>query len=475
MLIAFEAPPVPPPPPIIDQVLVSPDPAQGDELGRSVAVAGPFIAGGRWLADPGSATNAGAARLWRRTHSGAIESEGEVVAPDGAANDEFGVSVGLSASCDLGHSDDPASWPRLVVGAWSADLPGKVDAGAAYVFRRHPTTNAWEFESKLTALDSAASNQFGRSVAIDGDLVVVGAWQNGFNRGALYIFRRDAGGWVQESKLLASDGVMGDYLGTAVAIQGSRVIGGAYGDDTAAVTNHGAAYVFRRNAPGSWTQEAKLVASDAAGSDEFGRGVAIDGDTAIIGTWPFWSDGPGAAYAFVRDGTTWSQQAKLTHPSPGAADYFGFTVGVSGDVVVVGAWADDVAGVTNQGSSHFFRRVAGTWSHWAELTRPAPQGSAYFGFSVAIDGAVAAIGSRLDDLTHVNQGSVTVVCVDTVVCNNCPTTFAPADFNRDGRVDGNDLGTLLGSWGVCAACAADLNDDGVVDGNDLGALLGQWT
>lgn len=473
-MVLFADPP-PPPPPLVDQVLVSPDPAQGDELGRSVAVRGPFIAGGRWLADPGGLTNAGAVRLWRRASSGAIVSEGEVVAPDGAANDEFGVSVGLTASCDLGDAADPGSWPRLIVGAWNADLPGKVDAGAAYIFRRHPMSSQWEFESKLTAGDSAANNQFGRSVAIDGDLAVVGAWKNGGDRGALYIFRREAGGWIQESKLLAADGTFGDFLGTAVAIDGVRVIGGASGDDTGAMSNHGSAYVFRRNSPGSWTQEAKLVASDAAASDELGRGVAIDGETAIVGTWPFWSDGAGAAYVFVRTGTLWMQQAKLTHPSGAPADYFGFSVDISGDVAIVGAWADDVAGVTNQGTAHFFRREGAVWSHWAELTRPEPQASAYFGFSVAIDGAVAAVGSRLDDLTHVNQGSVTVVCVDTIVCNNCPAIFLPADFNRDGIVDGDDLGTLLGMWGACPSCAADLNDDGVVDGADLGELLGQWS
>jgi len=196
-----------------------------------------------------------------------------------------------------------------------------------------------------------------------------------------------------------------------------------------------------------------------------------------MGTWQFWNDGPGAAHVFVRLGSAWVEQATLAHPNPSAADYFGFTVGVSGDMALVGAWADDVDGVTNQGTVHaFWRDDGGNWTHIGELTRPTPQGSAYFGFSVAIDGAVAAIGSRLDDINGTpNQGSVTLVCIDTVLCNNCPRVFAPADFNKDGVVDGDDLGTLLGEWGPCPACSTDLDGDGVVDGDDLGALLGQWT
>ncbi len=468
--------PPPPPPPAIIEVLTAPDGSGGDELGRSCDLAGPFVAGGRWLADIAGKSNAGAARIWRMAPDGSLLAEGEVTAPDGAANDEFGVSVGLSAGCDLGDPFDSSTWPRLVVGAWTADLPGKADAGAAYVFARDPSTGAWEFEAKLIASDGATDNEFGRSVAIDGDLVVVGAWQHLSSRGALYVFRRDPGGWVQESKLLAADGTLGDGLGVAAAIDGDRVIGGAWGDDVGASANQGSAYVFRRNAPGSWTQEAKLLAADGAAQDECGRGVAIDGDTAIVGSWPFWSDGPGAAWVFGRSGTTWTPQAKLVHPAPGAADYLGFGVGISGDVAIVGAWADDVDGVGNQGTAHLYRRDNGIWTHWTQLTRPEPQASAYFGFSVAIDGALASVGSRLEDIgANANQGSVTVVCVDQPQCSNCPPIFAPADLNFDGQVDGDDLGTLLGQWGSCVACPADLDGSGVVDGDDLGTLLGAWS
>lgn len=468
-------------PPGITEVLSTPGAAQGDELGRSVSVAGPFVAGGRWLADPGGSTNAGAARIWRRTAEGTTLSEGEVVAPDGAANDEFGISVALDAGCDLGRAEDSSSWPRLIVGAWTADLPAKADAGAAYVFRRDPSTGIWHFESKLTASDSAANSQFGRSVSIDGGLAVVGAWKHGIDRGALYIFRLEAGTWVQEAKLLASDGTIGDGLGVSVAMQADRVIGGAWGDDTGAVGNHGSAYVFRRNAPGSWTQEAKLVAPTLVGSEEFGRGVAMDGESAIVGSWPFFNDGPGAAHVFTRSGTAWSHQAALAHPTPGPADYFGFSVGISGDVAVVGAWADDIDGISNQGSAHFFSRAGGLWSHTIALTRPEPQGSSYFGFSVAVDDAIAAIGSRLDDINGViNAGSVTLICVRPEACSNCPLRSLPGDVDGDGSVDGADLALVLGAWGdqwspPAPPIPADQSGDGIVDGADIAIVLGNWT
>jgi len=426
-------------------------------------------------------TNAGAARIWRRTPEGTTNSEGEVIAPDGAANDEFGISVGVSAMCDLGDPADSATWPRLIVGAWTADLPSKVDAGAAYIFRRDPSTAIWVFEAKLTASDSATNSQFGRSVAIEGTLAVVGAWKHSADRGALYTYRLEAGNWVQESKLLAGDGAIGDGLGVSVAIDGDRVIGGAWADDTGATGNHGSAYVFRRNAPGSWTQEAKLVAATPTASEEFGRGVAIDGATAVVGTWPFWIDGAGAAYVFVRSGTVWTPQATLLPPSPSPSDYFGFSVGISGDVAIIGAWADDVNGITNQGTAHAYLRNGTAWAHWTELTRPTPQASAYFGFSVAIDGAIAAIGSRLDDIDGVvNAGSVTLVCIDTETCMNCEPKPVLGDLNGDGFVNGADLAIVLGAWGQtwqppAPPLPADLNGDGIVDGADIAVLLGAWT
>jgi len=482
MLIASPPPPPPPPAPVIAEVLYVEDGNSGDELGRSSAVRGPFIVGGRWLADPNGQTNAGAARIWRIAADGSIVAEGEVVAPDAAPHDEMGVSVGVTPAigdeCAFGDPDDPATWPRLIAGAWRADLPGKSNAGAAYVFRRDPATASWEFEAKLVASDSATNSEFGRGVAIVGDRAIVGAWKHQGSRGALYAFRREGTTWIEEAKLLAGDGTFGDGLGVAVAFDGDRAIGGAWAKNNGANTNQGAAYVFRRTGA-SWTQEAKLVAADGAAHDEFGRGVAIDDATVVVGTWPFWTDGPGAAYAFTRSGTTWTQQAKLTHPDAEPNDYFGFSVGVSGDVAIVGAWADNVGANNNQGSAHVFRRddgngPTGTWSHWTELVREDGQPSAYFGFSVAIDRAVAVVGSRLENVgANTNQGSVTVVCVDVESCGNCIDTASPADLNGDGTVDGADLGILLASWG--SRGPGDLNGDGVVDGADLGLLLAAWS
>lgn len=461
----------PPPPPAIVEVLVAPDGSAGDELGRSVSVAGAFVVGGRWLADPGGLVNAGAARIWRQTANGFV-AEGEVTAPDAAPNDEFGVSVGVSAGCDLGDPRDASSWPRLVVGAWTADLPGKTDAGAAYVFRRDPADGAWAFETKLVASDSAAGSEFGRSVAIEGDRIVVGAWKHQQSRGALYVYRLDGAGWTQEAKLLASDGAFGDGLGVSVAIDETRLIAGAWGDDIGAASNRGSAYVFRRDG-GAWTQEAKLVASDGASGDEFGRGVAIDGERAIVGSWPFFIDGPGAAYVFARTGTAWSQEAKLAHPAPSASDSFGFSVAISGDVALVGAWADDVEGTTNQGSAHLFRRDAGSWSHAHELVRADAQPSAYFGFSVALDGGLAAVGSRLEDIgANTNQGSVSVVCIDPDDCLACPAPTLPGDLDGDGAVGAADLAILLGGW---STPKADLDGDGTTGASDLALLLGNWT
>lgn len=474
----FDAPPDAPP--AIIELLSARDGASGDELGRSVTLDGPFIAAGRWLANIGGNSNAGAARIWRRLADGTTVSEGEVVAPDGAADDEFGISVGLTASCDLGRVEVPEEWPRLVVGAWTANLPNKADAGAAYVYRRHPD-GSWQFEAKLTASDSATDSEFGRSVSIADDLIVVGAWQHQISRGALYVFRREGTIWVQEAKLLASDGTTGDGLGVSVAIDideseagAARIIAGAWGDDVGAASNHGAAYVFRRTGPGTWVQESKLIPAGGASGDEIGRGVALDGATAVVGSWPFFLDGPGAAYVFVRTGTAWSEQAKLEHPAPAASDYFGFSVGVAGDTALVGAWADDVEGTTNQGSVHLFQRTGSAWSHAAEITREDGAGSDYFGFSVAIGDTLAAVGSRLDDIgANTNQGSVALICLAPDACEPCPDSGLDADLDGDGVVDGSDLGLLLSNWGLSGL--GDFDGNGSVDGADLGVLLKSWS
>jgi hypothetical protein len=231
------------------------------------------------------------------------------------------------------------------------------DAGATYPLTVDPLLTAEV--AKLTASDGAAVDQFGNSVSVSGDTVVVGAdWDDvgvNTNQGSAYVFVRSGSTWTQQAKLTASDGAANDYFGYSVSVSGDTVVVGAYWDAVDANVNQGSAYVFVRTGT-TWSQQAKLTASDGAANDYFGYSVSVSGDAVVVGA--YWDAvganvNQGSAYVFVRTGTTWSQQAKLTASDGAAGDQFGISVSVSGDTVVVGANFDKVA-ANNQGSAYVY-------------------------------------------------------------------------------------------------------------------------
>lgn len=470
----FEPPPTPP---AIVSTLEAPESADGDELGRSVGWSEPYAVAGAWGATRGGLLLRGSAHVWRRTTVGWID-EGQLLAPDGAAGDQFGVSVGVSTTGDGFNLNGVA-----VVGAFTADLPGKADAGAAYVFRRDTASAQWVMEAKLVAGDAAASDQFGRSVAVDGDTIAVGCWKKTGSRGAVYVFRHTGGGtWVQKAKLTAPDAFAGDGLGVSVDVDAGRVVAGAWGDDIGTNINQGSAYVFAEGGNG-WFMQSKLVAPNGAASDECGRSVAIEGNRAIVGTWPFFGSGIGRAFIFEDTGPgTWIPTGTLSAPVPQQNDNFGFAVGLAGEAAVVGAYGDDEGLQANQGSVHVFIHSGGspggTWTHVARLVREDGQANDNFGISVSAADELCMVGANLDDGGSLNEGSITMVWAQD--CNGdgagglCEAL--PGDTDGDAVVTFNDLGYLLGSWGpVPPGHPADANHDGMVDGYDLGILLSNWT
>jgi hypothetical protein len=183
-------------------------------------------------------------------------------------------------------------------------------------------------EFKLKAHDTAAHDKFGKSVSISGDYAIVGADRNddngGLPVGSAYIFRRSGTSWSQQAKLTASDASPSqfDNFGFSVSIDGDYAIVGAVGHDDDG-TESGAAYIFRRSGT-SWSQQAKLTASDAAENDNFGNSVSISGDYAIVGALNNDDAGQasGSAYIFSRSGTTWNQQTKLTASDAAIGDQF---------------------------------------------------------------------------------------------------------------------------------------------------------
>jgi hypothetical protein len=267
-------------------------------------------------------------------------------------------------------------------------------------------------EQKLTASDGAESDQLGRSVAIDGDTLVLGAPSDDRDKGAVYVFRRSGDTWTQTAKLTAGDGVESDQLGLSVAIDGDTIVAGAPFDTIGASRSQGSVYTFARAGAAERTETAKLIATDGAAGDELGISVAIDGDTIVAGA-PVDDVGAnadqGSAYAFARAGAAErTEMAKLTATDGAAGDELGFSVAIDGDTILGGAAFDDVGANILQGSAYTFARTgAPARTETAKLTATDGGVVDLFGFSVAIAGDTILVGAPLHDADpRADPGSV---------------------------------------------------------------------
>ncbi|MBN1868544.1 FG-GAP repeat protein [Candidatus Sumerlaeota bacterium] len=273
------------------------DGSSGDYFGFSTAVCGDIAVVGACLDDPSSLNNAGSAYVFYRNQGGA-NNWGQVrklVASDAATTDYFGHGVSIDGD-------------TIMIGARGDDSM----AGSAYIFQRNQGgADNWGQVKKIVASDRAADAWFGSYVALDGDTAIVSAYRddsNGTDSGSVYIFSRNQGGannWGEVAKLTALDIAAGDLFGRSVAICGDTVIAGSMWHDDDGTTNTGAAYIYRRNEGGAdnWGQVTNLVAPDSAEEDYFGASVAIDSNVAVVTA--SWDDDHGAdsgsAYVFELD------------------------------------------------------------------------------------------------------------------------------------------------------------------------------
>ena len=270
------------------------------------------------------------------------------------------------------------------------------------------TAYTWSQQAKLIASDGAFMDQFGASVSINGDTLVIGARYDNNNHGSAYVFDKPIDGWIdmtETAKLIASDGAANSQFGCSVAISGDIIVIGARGSDG----YMGAVYVYERPV-GGWvdmTETAKLTASDSVASKVFGSSVSISGDTIVVGADGDTDNGykSGAVYVFTKPMGGWSditETAKLTASDGAAYDDFGSSVGISGDTVTVGANGDDVI-YMGQGSAYVFEKPLGGWSDMTEtakLTASDGAASDYFGAFAAIEEDTVVIGAPGVDITN---------------------------------------------------------------------------
>jgi hypothetical protein len=391
------------------------DAATGDVFGNSVSISGDTAVVGAAYKNTGK----GATYVFVR--SGTIWNQQAKLTPsDAAVGDYFGISVSVSGN-------------TAVVGAYYKDAK----KGAAYVFVRSGTI--WNQQAKLTASDGAADDYFGNSVSVSGDTAVVGAYGKNSNKGAAYVFVRSGSIWNQQAKLTASDGAANEYFGDEVSVSSDTAVVGAYGKNS----NKGAAYVFVRSGS-NWNQQAKLTASDGAASDYFGTSVSISSDTAIVGASGKESH-TGAVYVFVRSGSIWSQQIKLTASDPSGSDYFGHAVSISSDTALVGAYCKD----SNKGAAYVFVRSGSIWSQQVKLTASDAASGDYFGDSVSVSSDTAVVGAMYKDsakgAAYVYKNTTRIIPTFTLTLQP-PTvsTSAATDIDQSSATLNGNL-TSLGS------------------------------
>lgn len=294
----------------------------------------------------------------------------------------------------------------LVAGSPEDDTNG-ANAGAAYVYRFDATTQSFAFEQQLMPGDPEAGAEFGWQTAVEGDVAVVSARNEdnakGTDAGAVYIFRRNGstGVWSQEQKLTPSVGASDDEFGYSLALAGNVLLVGAPYADTTNGVNSGLVYVYRwKNSIVKWAEETTLLDPDGATGNNAGYAVAFDGANAAVGSPLEYQGGVfnvGSIGVWNVSGTTWTQTAEL---SPAGNPYnvqFGTSVGIDGNEVVGGAPYYSTASATYCGACYFFSKRTGSWVQEGPFVNPDPSYYDAFGLSAAMDGKLAVVGSHLDD------------------------------------------------------------------------------
>ncbi len=385
------------------QGLAGSDPQAQAEFGRAVGLDAATTVIGSPKRTLGTSSLAGAAYVFvlEPLDDEISQETDKLTAADAALNDGFGSAVGLSGD-------------NTVIGIPDADGDPDLNVGAVSAFERDPDSQEFDNEDTLTADDKEPFDNFGTAVAVDADIAVFGAPDANIgvavDAGAAYVFNRDLdnGDWDQAVKLDAGTDVTAeDTLGSAVAIDADIILVGAPNHDPNAVSNAGAVFVFSRNpdedASDQWSQTVKLTAdADEDEDDLFGSAVAINSDTALVGAPG--EDGGGAVFVFVRDpdDNSWVRQQILTGSDTDAGDRFGAAVAVFGNTAIIGAPLADVDGVTTAGAVYVFTRdpeeTTDPWSELQQLEASDAASDDEFGTAVALMGNMAVIGAPGVDL-----------------------------------------------------------------------------
>ena len=324
-------------------------------------------------------------------------------APDGEPGDTF-TFVDISKN-------------TIAVGAKKADVDGKEDSGAAYVWIREDD-NGWFLEQKLSPEDLNEGDLFSNNLTLEGDrLIVTARLHDGLqtDAGSAYFFRRKNGKWKLEQKLMPDDLRPSDEFGSRAVIQGDRALISAYRADGIS-QNSGVVYVYKySDDEKEWHQEARLAPNDGIPHAFFGINLAIDGDTILVGAYNdtekgVTEDGEGAGAAYVYSLSSsgeWIQTAKILAADGEPGHNFGRQVALNGNVMIVSSLANYL--LPNSGALYIFRRTSeGNWEQQSKLmTKHAVEDS--FGSDISLDGLTILAGARYDTDNGYRSGSAYII------------------------------------------------------------------
>jgi hypothetical protein len=352
----------------------------------------------------------GAAYVFVRTGV-SWSQQAKLVASDGANYDWFGEAVAISGD-------------TVMVGSPQDDVADNYDQGSVYVFTRSGT--AWSERTRLSVSVPAADARFGGVVALDGGTALV------TSAAGLFALTGSGSTWTEQQELVAPDGLVGDGFGRSLALSGDTALVGAPFDDAGDALDVGSAYVFFRSGA-TWGEQGKLLAPDGVAEDQLGYSVALDGDTAVvganekqIGAYDF----QGAAYVFTRTGVDWVPYVRLTDEGGAAYAWFGQSVAISGDLVLVGAPWDGGWGNASAapGSVSVFARSGAEWWQVEKLTAGDAAGGDRLGYVVGLSGDTALVGAPYDDVgsqpTVIEQGSARVFVLHSQAATTLALTTA---------------------------------------------------
>lgn len=380
---------------IQNQKIVASDRAASDYFGESVAIDGDRAIVGTSRTDGTIGLGfVGSAYIYEKDTNDIWQEIQILNASDEKQNDNYGNAVAIQGNY------------AFVCATKEGSINQSTNyAGAVYVYERN-TNGVWNEIQKITPSDRDLYQRFGNSIDVEGDTLVVGSHWSSNGDGSVLIFEKDINGiWNETQIFTASDLQNDDEFGSSVSIEGNTILVGAIREDINFSDNAGAAYIFEKDNTGIWQEQQKLTSTDRVIGALFGFSVDIDGDYAVIGArgesdfsnndFEF-----GAAFVFKK-GTNglWTEQQRLLASDMLNGDHFGSAVTISGDNIIIGApdktvFMNNVTFYTFAGEAYLFKKDATDIWNEEEIIIPSPRYSdAFFGYSVAISNNELLVGA----------------------------------------------------------------------------------